>query len=51
MKNHQTLQAAVLCLGLLPLSAIQAETISKPDYKEGKKRLSEIYKADKTACH
>ena len=50
MKNHQTLQAAVLRLGLLTLSAVKAERISKPDYKAGKKHISKTYKADKTAC-
>lgn len=51
MKNHVILQATVLCLGLLALSAVQAETISKSDYKAGKARISETYRADKTACH
>jgi hypothetical protein len=45
------LQATVLCIGLLTLSAVQAETISKPDCKAGKARIIETYKADKTACH
>lgn len=51
MKNHQTLQADVLRLGLLTLSAVKAERISKTDYKAGKKHISETYKADTTACH
>lgn len=50
MKKHLTLHAAVLCLSLWSMSAAQAENISKPDYKAGKTRISEAYKADKTAC-
>lgn len=51
MKTRQTLHASLLCLGLLSLTATQAEMMSKPDYKAGKTRISETYKADKTACH
>jgi hypothetical protein len=51
MKTRQTLHAALLCLGLLSLTAAQAEMMSKPDYKAGKTRISETYKADKAACH
>ena len=51
MKTRQPLHAALLCLGLLSLTAAQAEMMSKPDYKAGKTRISETYKADKAACH
>jgi hypothetical protein len=39
-----------LCLGLITLNSAQAEMISKPDYKAGKTRISETYKADKAVC-
>lgn len=51
MKKNLPVHAAVLCLSLLTLTATQAEMISKPDYKAGKTRISETYKADKAACH
>ena len=51
MKKYQPIQTALLCMSLLSVFAVQAETISKPDYKAGKTRISETYKADKAACH
>jgi hypothetical protein len=50
MKKHPTIQTVLLCWSLLSLTAAQAEMISKPDYKAGKTRISEAYKADKVAC-
>ena len=50
MKTRQPLLPVFLCLGLLTLTAVQAETISKTEYKAGKTRISETYKADKAAC-
>jgi hypothetical protein len=50
MKTYQPIQAALLCMSLLSVFAVQAETISKPDYKAGKTRISEAYKVDKAAC-
>jgi len=50
MKKHHAIHTALLCWSLLSLSAAQAEVISKPDYKAGKTRISEAYKADKAAC-
>lgn len=50
MKKHATLQAALLCMSLLTVSAAHAQTISKPEYKSGKTRISETYKTDKAAC-
>ena len=41
MKTRQPLLAVFLCLGLLTLTAVQAETISKTEYKAGKTRISE----------
>lgn len=50
MKKHPTLQTAILCLGLLALSAVHAETLSKADYKTGKAHIRDTYKTDKAAC-
>ena len=50
MTTLRTLPATLLCLSLLTWTAAQAQTISKPDYKAGKTRISETYKADKMAC-
>jgi hypothetical protein len=50
MKKIQSIQAALLCLGMLSVPAARAEMISKPDYKAGKTRISDVYKADKAAC-
>lgn len=43
--------AAVLCVSLLAWTAAQAQTMSKPNYKADKARISETYTADKAACH
>lgn len=51
MKKNQPIQAALLCMSLLSVFAVQAATMSKPDYKAGKTRISEAYKVDKAACH
>jgi hypothetical protein len=51
MKKYHSIQAALLCLSLLSVSAAQAEMISKSDYKAGKTRISDAYKTDKAACH
>jgi hypothetical protein len=51
MKKYQPIQTALLCMSLVSVFAVQAETISKPDYKAGKTRISEAYKVDKAACH
>jgi len=50
MKKHPPLQTAILCLGLLALSSVQAETLSKADYKTGKTHIQDTYKTDKAAC-
>ena len=50
MKKYLPTQAALLCLSLICATATQADMISKPDYKAGKTRISETYKADKMAC-
>jgi len=50
MKKYPPIQTALLCMSLLSVFAVQAETISKPDYKAGKTRISEAYKVDKAAC-
>lgn len=50
MKKFQPIQAALVCMSLLSVFAVQAETMSKPDYKAGKTRINEVYKADKAAC-
>jgi hypothetical protein len=50
MKKIQSIQAALLCLGMLSVSAAPAEMISKPDYKTGKTRISDVYKTEKAAC-
>jgi hypothetical protein len=50
MTKHPSLRLALLCLSLLSVSATQAQTLSKPDYKAGKTRISETYKADKAEC-
>ncbi len=50
MTQHPTLRVALLCMRLLAASATQAQTMSKPDYKAGKTRISETYKTDKAEC-
>ena len=50
MKKHPSFHAAVVCLSLLTLTAVHAQTMSKADYKASKTRINEIYKTDKAAC-
>jgi hypothetical protein len=50
MKKIQSIQAALLCMGMLSVSAAPAEMISKSDYKTGKTRISDVYKTEKAAC-
>lgn len=50
MKERMTLKTALLCASLLALPAAYAATMNKDDYKAAKTRISDTYKADKTAC-
>lgn len=50
MSKLKTLKAALFVTSLLALSATQAATMSKADYKAGKTRISAEYKTDKAAC-
>lgn len=50
MKTHHTFQLALVLAALLPLTATQAAMMSKSDYKAAKARISDTYKADKSAC-
>jgi hypothetical protein len=40
MKKYPPIQTALLCMILLSVFAVQAETISKHDYKSCKTRIS-----------
>jgi hypothetical protein len=50
MKKHFAISAIAMSLSLLTLPAAQAENISKSEFKVGKTRISDAYKADKAAC-
>jgi len=50
MKTSINLKVSLAVAALLSLSAVQAATLSKADYKAGKTRISADYKADKAAC-
>lgn len=50
MKPNPSILATVLGLSLLTLSAAQAQTMSKADYKANKAKIIETYKTDKAAC-
>ncbi len=50
MTKFSTLKISLLMAAVLALSATQAATASKDDYKAGKTRISADYKAEKSAC-
>ena len=50
MNTHFTLKASLVVAAMLVLPLAQAATMTKGDYKAGKTRISEAYKADKAAC-
>ena len=50
MTTSIKLKVSLAVAALLSLSAVQAATLSKADYKAGKTRISADYKADKAAC-
>ena len=50
MKNYFNFKASLVVAALLSLSAAQAATISKDQYRADKTRISADYKIDKAAC-
>ena len=50
MNKTLTLKTSIIFAALLALPLAQAATMSKPDYKAAKTRISADYKADKAAC-
>ena len=50
MNKTLTLKTTLAFAALLALPLAQAATMSKPDYKAAKTRISADYKADKAAC-
>ncbi len=50
MNKTLTLKTTIAFAALLALPLAQAATMSKPDYKTAKARISADYKADKAAC-
>jgi hypothetical protein len=50
MNKTLTLKTSIILAALLALPLAQAATMSKPDYKSAKTRISADYKADKAAC-
>jgi hypothetical protein len=50
MNKTQTLKTSLIVAALLAWPLAQATTMSKPDYKAAKTRISADYKADKAAC-
>ena len=50
MTKYFKINAALIVAGVLLLPVVHAASMSKADYKAGKTRISEEYKADKTAC-
>ena len=50
MNTHFSFKASLVVAAMLGLPLAQAATMSKPDYKAGKDRISAAYKADKAAC-
>lgn len=50
MNKTHTLKTTITFAALLALPLAQAATMSKPDYKTAKARISADYKADKAAC-
>ena len=50
MKPRFYLKASLLVAAMVTLPMAQAATISKDDYKAGKTRIGDEYKADKAAC-
>jgi len=50
MNKTLTLKTTIVFAALLALPLAQAATMSKPDYKTAKARISADYKADKAAC-
>lgn len=50
MATSFNFKASLIVVALLSLSAAQAATLSKDDYKASKTRISADYKADKKAC-
>ena len=50
MNKTLTLKTSMIFAALLALPLAQAATMSKPDYKAAKSRISADYKADKAAC-
>jgi hypothetical protein len=51
MNEIKTLKTALFCVGMLTLTAVTAQTMSKADYSATKTRITADYKADKTACN
>lgn len=50
MNKHFPLKASLAVAALLALALAHAGELGKADYKAGKDRISQTYKADKTAC-
>lgn len=50
MKEIKFLKMALLCISVLSFSTTYAAMMNKADYKAAKTRISDTYKADKSAC-
>lgn len=50
MNRTASIKFSLITAALLAMPLAQAATMSKPDYQTGKARISDAYKADKTAC-
>jgi len=50
MNTYFNLKASLVVAAMLAFPLAQATTLTKADYKAGKTRISEAYKADKAAC-
>ncbi len=50
MNPHFPLKASLAIAALLALAPAHAGELGKADYQAGKERISQTYKADKTAC-